>query len=290
VIVATLLDDAEAAIRDSPWTDLWRDWVARTDAEELLGLVLERPVRRSDLRYELTPTQRRRFGRLIARRTAGEPMALIRGRVDFRGMELHVRKGTFAPRPSTEFLAAHAIRRLRKRRAPLAIDVATGVGAVALAVAREVPASTVFGLDIATVPLSAARANARRLGLANVRFRRSDGLSALNGRQAGAVDVITLHPPYVARSEVRHLPREIGGYEPKVSLTDGSSDGLGLVRRVSDAATEWLRPGGWLLIEVATDRSRPTATILRRTGFVDIRSFLEPRLPVTRVVAGRWVA
>jgi release factor glutamine methyltransferase len=100
------------------------------------------------------------------------------------------------------------------------------------------------------------------------------------------VHVITIHPPYVVRQEVRTLPVEIRRFEPRHTLTDGSDDGLGLVRRLADDAPGWLRPGGYVLVEIAPYLARRTATVLRRGGFGDVRS-LRDGLGVTRVVVGQ---
>lgn len=130
-----------------------------------------------------------------------------------------------------------------------------------------------------------ARYNARRLGVDNVSFAVSDLLSGLPARVRGQVDVLTIHPPYVARQEVRTLPAEVRRFEPVGTLTDGSRDGLGLVRRLAKEAPSWLRPGGHLLVEVAPYLARATASVLRQHGFAGVRSH-RGGLALTRVVAG----
>lgn len=278
-----LVAAAAAAIRRSPFTGLLRARDAEADACDLYTHAVGRPFRDTD---RPTPAERRRFQRLVARRVAGEPVALILGGVEFFGLWLSVVPGTFAPRSSSEGLAQAAIRRLRRRQAPIAVDVATGVGPVALAIAAALPTATVVGLDISERAVAVARRNARSLGIQNVAFRRSDGLSRLPRRWRGRVDVMTAHPPYVPRHEVADLPPEVKEHEPRHTLTDGSVDGLGLVRALAAAAPDWLRSGGWLLLEVSPDRSRQAATVLRRAGLVGVRS-LRPSLPVTRIVVGR---
>jgi release factor glutamine methyltransferase len=192
----------------------------------------------------------------------------------------------FIPRSSSESLAGEAIRRLRRRRHPVAVDVATGSGPVALAVASEVPAARVYGTDISAPALSLARANARRLSIPNVTFLRSDVLSGLPKDLERGIDVITVHPPYVARSMMSDLPVEIRAFEPETSLTDQSDDGLGLVRALLDQAPRWLRTGGWILVEVSPDLSRRLGGLLRRNGYRDVKSHKDS-LGATRVIAGR---
>lgn len=284
--VRQVLDRAAKAIRASTAVDLWRPSDARVNAEELLGFVMGRAITGKDLDSQVPGPARRRFGRLLVRRVAGEPVAMILGKTEFRGLELRVRRGVFVPRSSSELLAGEAIRRLQRRRAPVAADVATGTGPVALAVAHEVKGARVYGLDISAGALAVARRNARRLGIEGVTFLVSDLLSALPSRLAGQVDVFTIHPPYVSRSLLGSLPKEIRDFEPVESLTDWSDDGLGLVRRLAGESPAWLRRGGWVLVEVSPDLSRRVAGILRRGGFTDARS-IRDSLGATRVVAGR---
>lgn len=283
--VEQLLDEAEATIRASRAVDLWRPSDARVNGEELLGKVLGKPIEAESLDDEVPPRQAQMFRRLVARRAGGEPVALILGYTEFRKMKLHVRKGVFVPRNSSELLAEKAIGRLRRRRSPVAVDVATGTGPVALAIANEVPGAEVLGLDIWAPSLAVARSNARRLGL-NVRFVKSDMLSRLPQSLKGRTDVFTCHPPYVARAQVRTLPKEIRDHEPRVSLSDNSPDGLGMVNRLADETTQWLKPGGWVLIEVSPDLSRAVGSILRRAGFQQVRSERDS-LGATRVISGR---
>lgn len=281
-----LLDRAAEAIRGSSAVSLWRASDARVQAEELLGEVLGCAVGPDDLDAAVSAPRRRRFEAYVQRRVAGEPVALIIGRTEFMGMQLTVRKGVFVPRNSSEHMASMAIARLRPRKAPVHVDLATGTGPVALAVARAVPKASVLGLDISPLPLRVARGNARRLGIGNVRFVRSDLLADLTSDLHGSVDAFTIHPPYVGRQRVRTLPKEIKDFEPRESLTDRSEDGLGLVRRLAEEAPCWLRRGGWVLVEVSPDLSRSVAQILRKAGLADVRSHRDS-LGATRVVAGR---
>jgi release factor glutamine methyltransferase len=228
----------------------------------------------------------RKFDRLVQRRVTGEPMAFILGWVDFLDFRLDLKAGAFVPRLTTEFLARQAIRRLRPRKKPVHVDLATGIGPVAIATARAVPMASVYGLDISRKALNQAKSNAARLGVRNVNFLRSDMFAALPKRLRSSVDVVTIHPPYVPRDEISDLPVEIKQFEPRHTLTDRSSDGLGLVRRVVDEGTEWLRPGGWLLIEIVAAEFRRIAKMLRGAGYTDIRS-THGELKLTRVITGR---
>jgi len=280
-----LLADAVDTLRDSPAIDHWQRGRERFEAEDLLGHVLG--VDEVDPWQDVSAPDRSRFERMISRRAAGEPTQLIKGFATFRGLEIVARPGVFVPRDSTEFLAEQAVRRLRRRRRPTAVDLATGGGTVALAIANEVRGSRVFGTDISAAAVRVARSNAARLRL-RASFGVGDLFGALPKDLEGRVDVITLHPPYVPKADLGDLPDEIRRFEPAHTLTDRSVDGLGLVGRTTAEAPSWLQPGGWLLIEVSPDRARPTSTLLRRNGFEQVRSTVDRAFKVTRVVVGRW--
>lgn len=278
-----LLDEAEARLVASDAVDHPHRGKERYDAEELIAFVLGDLPGEED---EVDAASARRFRRLVARREAGEPNAYITGLAEFRGLTLSVGRGAFIPRQSTEFMAEQAIRRLRGRKAPVHVDLATGVGPVALAVASALPGARVFGVDLSARPVALARRNARAVKASRATFLRGDLFEPLPASLAGAVDVVTVHPPYVGWREVRTLPGEIRRFEPIESLTDRSPAGMGLVERVAAEAPAWLRTGGWLLVEVSPDRSRAVATILRRAGFAAVRSTKGP-VPVSRVLVAR---
>lgn len=277
-----LLEEAVETLKASAALDHWQKGRERIEAEDLLAHVLgDEP----DADGEVPAPAGRRFRALIARRATGEPVPYIKGYAEFRGLRLLARPGSFVPRDSTEFLAEQAVRRLRGRRHPVAVDVATGSGPVALAVANEVRTAEVYGLDLSGRAVKLARRNAARLGL-RARFLQGDLFAPLPASLARTVDVVTLHPPYVGRREVKDLPDEIRRFEPAESLTDRSPGGLGLVQRTAQESGSWLRLGGWLLVEVSPDRSRAVAVILRRAGLAEVRS-TKGGLGVTRVVVGR---
>jgi release factor glutamine methyltransferase len=280
-----VLTDAVARLKASTAIDHWQRDREEIEADELLSYALG--VDRIDPKEDVPAGVRRRFDRLIARRATGEPVQLITGHAVFRGLEIVARPGVFVPRDSTEYLAEQAIRRLRGRRRPVAVDLATGGGTVALAIANEVRGVRVFGTDISLTAVRVARDNAERLHL-RATFFKGDLFGRLPAELEGRVDVLTLHPPYVARDELRELPEEIRRFEPVHTLSDRSVDGLGLVGRAASEGPRWLKSGGWLLIEVSPDRSRSVASVLRRNGFGDVRSTMDRGFKVTRVLVGRW--
>jgi release factor glutamine methyltransferase len=278
-----LLDEAEDALEASKLIDHPHRGKERADAEDLLAFVLG-PEFEPD--HDMSNVAAQRFRRLVARRAGGEPVAYITGTTLFNGLTLGVGPGAFIPRESSEFMADQAVRRLRRRTRPVHVDMATGVGPVALAVATAVRSARVYGVDLSARPVAMARKNARALRLSNARFLRGDLFRPLPRSLARTVDVITIHPPYVGSRELRELPHEIRLFEPKESLTDFSPMGMGLIQRVADEAPDWLRPGGWLLMEVSPDRARAVSATLRHAGFRDVRS-TRGGIEVSRVIVGR---
>jgi release factor glutamine methyltransferase len=280
-----LLDDAVRALKASPRLDHWQRGRERIEAEDLLMHVL-RVDEVPDSREEIPTRAERRFRELIQRRLTGEPVPFIKGYTDFRGIDLLAAPGVFVPRDSSEYLAEQAVRRLRGRRNPVHLDLATGGGTIACSVAHDVPRARVYGADISKDAVALARRNARRLGI-TARFFTGDLFGAFPGRLRGRVDVITFHPPYVARSEMRELPEEIRDWEPAHTLTDRSPDGLGLLTRAVGEGPEWLVPNGWLLVEVSPDRAASVKRVFREGGFRDVESTKGGALPITRVIVGR---
>lgn len=251
----------------------------RLDAELLLAEATG-TSRTAVVAQTIDPTaeQLARFEQLIARRAAREPLAYIVGRKGFRRIELIVDARVLIPRPETELLVAVA-----KVDRPCGIlDVATGSGAVALALADELPDATITAADVSEGALAVASANAERLGMTDrVSFVQSDLLDAVDG----TFDAITANLPYVTTAEMAELQPEIARYEPALALA-GGEDGLDLVRRLAATAPQNLKPGGLLALEIGAGQAEQTERILRENGFVqtEIHNDLAGH---GRVVSGR---
>lgn len=214
----------------------------------------------------------------IARRERREPLAYITGTQGFRRIDLAVDPRVLIPRPETELLVA-----VMKVDRPCGIhDVATGSGAVALALADELPDATISASDVSEEALAVARANARRLGSDNhVTFSKSD----LLGDVAGVFDAISANLPYVEAGDLDGLQPEVARFEPRLAL-DGGEDGLDLVRRLAEQAPAHLKPHGLLALEIGMGQANETAAILERSGFVKIERH-EDLAGIERVVSGR---
>jgi release factor glutamine methyltransferase len=278
-----LVSRAVKTLKASDSIDHWQKDREKIEAEDLLIHVMGYEPEPDD---DIKGRDRREFEALVQRRATGEPIPYIKGYAEFRGIELRTKPGVFVPRDSSEFLAEQAVRRLRGRKKPVHVDLATGGGTIALAVADEVPKAQVWGTDVAADAVKLARKNADLLDL-RATFKRGDLFGALPSSLRGGVDVITLHPPYVPRDEIEDLPDEIRDWEPEHTLTDRSIDGMGLILRTVDESPTWLRKDGWLLMEVSPDRAKGVKKVFRDGGFRDVESTKGGDLKVTRVIVGR---
>ncbi|HJX06438.1 MAG TPA: HemK/PrmC family methyltransferase [Actinomycetota bacterium] len=278
-----LIRQGTTRLKDSPAIDHWQKGREKIEAEILLfDLLGEEP----DADDKISAKDQRTFEEWIERRYTGEPVAHITGTTEFKGLDLIVEPGVFVPRDSSEWLAEQAIRRLRKRKKPVHVDLASGMGTIALAVSSEVPKAEVFGAELSTEGVKLARRNAKKLGV-KAQFGSGDLFGPVPKRLRGKVDVITIHPPYVANDELDDLPDEIRDWEPAHTLTDRSPDGLGLVRRTVDEAPDWLKPNGWVLMETDPDRARDVRKVMAKGGFRDVTSTKGGPVPITRVIVGK---
>lgn len=265
--IEELLDTAELVMSDS--TNIFDDHDNRQEALELMAHVLEVEEDDLDMAEVPPPATRNRFLALAARRAAGEPFPFLVGHIVFYGIELKVKPGPFVPRPSSELTVERVLKRLKNRPNGVFVDVATGAGPIALAVALEFPDAEVWGADIDESGIAQARENAKLLEIDNAKFKVSDMYNSLPKRLKGNVDVISGHVPYVPANELEDLPREVRGYEPVHTLSDQTADGLTLMKRAISESTEWLKPGGWLLLEVSDDLIGKIKKLAKQSGFVD---------------------
>jgi release factor glutamine methyltransferase len=264
--VSSALEDVEARLRavgsDSP----------RVDAEILVARVLG--VSRSELALDrdrkLTRAEDDELARCVSRREAREPLAYVLGEWGFRRLTLGVDARVLVPRPETEVVVERCIARLSGMSEARVLDVGTGSGAVALAIADEHPGASVMGIDSAPGALELAGENAVRTGLA-IELREWD---LFTGLPEGRWDLVVSNPPYVLPEEIETLEPEVRDWEPREALV-----GVGATEAVARGAFDVLRPGGALVLEVAADDAARVAALLRELGYEDVTT--------TRDLAGR---
>lgn len=243
---------------------------ARRDAELLLRFVFE--CRREDLLAnplrEITAQQSERFNQLIAERVSGRPIQYILGTQQFWGLEFFVNPDVLIPRPETEHLVESALDLVWTNGAFCVVDVGTGSGAIAIAIAKERPLAQILALDISAAALEVARANAERHQLAGrIEFIEADLLS---GVDPASCDMIVSNPPYVAESERASLAAEVREHEPAVALFSGAT-GYEIYQRLLPQAMHALKPQGWLLLEIGYGQQATIRDMLERNGYSAIR-------------------
>ncbi len=241
---------------------------ARLDAELLLAgtLQLGRTALYAHSERAVPAPARTRYLRLVAARGRGRPVAQLLGRREFWSLDLAVTGHTLVPRPETELLVHTALAWIDAGAGGEILDLGTGSGAIALAIARERPAARVTASDRCARALAVARGNGRRLGIGNARFLRSDWYTGLAGRR---FDLIVSNPPYVARGDPA-LSRGALRFEPRLAL-DGGADGLDGLRAVIGGAPAHLRPGGGVLIEHGSTQGPAVRALLHAHGFAAVR-------------------
>lgn len=240
---------------------------AALDIDLLLAEVLDRPryYLYAHPQHPLSAVQCAELEALIARRRAGEPIAHLLGRAEFWGLALAVSAATLIPRPDTEVLVEWLLELYPPGSECQVLDLGTGTGAIALALASERPRWTVTGVDRVAAAVALARSNAARLGLDRVRFLHSDWFAAIADQR---FDIIVSNPPYI-EVEDPHLQRGDVRFEPHSALVSGV-DGLDDIRRIITAARDHLAPGGALLLEHGYRQAPAIAELLGASGYTDI--------------------
>ena len=236
----------------------------RIDAEHLLAHCLQqtRAWLYAHADQAVDATQADAYAGLVKRRMGGEPVAYLTGVRGFWSLELQVSPDTLVPRPETELLVELALGRLPAEAAVQVLDLGTGSGAIALAIASERPLARITGVDASSAALDVAAGNGRRLGLANAVFEPGDWYGRLDGRR---YDVIVSNPPYIAVGDP-HLDEGDLRFEPPAALSSGP-DGLDAIRTIVAGAPAHLAPGGYLLLEHGWTQGAAVRGLLAEAGF-----------------------
>jgi release factor glutamine methyltransferase len=254
----------------------------RLNAETLLMFVLD--CNRAHLyghpERELTPDEQQRYDEAIAERARGVPTQYITGHQEFWGLDFLVSPAVLIPRPETEHLVETAIEIAGELEHPLVIDVGTGSGCIALALANELPKAEVHAAELSPDALEIARANAARLRLERVRFHATD---VLDGFPDEFADIVVSNPPYVGECEAEKVQAQVRRFEPHMAVF-GGPEGSELIRKVITQSQRVLRPGGWLLMEIGYTQSPLLEELL--TGWNDVH-FVPDLQGIPRVAVGR---
>jgi release factor glutamine methyltransferase len=256
----------------------------RLDAELLVAYALgiDRMRVILDANRPLEGAELAKLRDLVKRRRAHEPVAYLRGEREFYGLRFRVDARVLIPRPDTETLVDVALARTRHVSMSMRmLDLCTGSGCVAIAVARQRPTACVFATDVSAGAIEVARDNAQRLGAYNVAFSVGDLYAPVEGRR---FDVVTANAPYIATGEIATLQPDVRDFEPRLAL-DGGPDGLDVVRRIVEGAPAHLVAGGVLALEIGAGQAPATAELLSARGFADVRADRDIAR-IERVVSG----
>jgi release factor glutamine methyltransferase len=260
----TLLDEAASRLAGAGIENAEQEarWLVQRasgleGAELIVGLEEPASLRNATFFYDM-----------LERRLRGEPLQYVLGRWGFRVLDLFIDDRVLIPRPETEALTQMALEECRRLDARLAVDLGTGSGAIALALAVEWTGIEVWATDVSPDALAVARANVAGIGRIGTAVRLAEGswYEALPAELGGAVDVIVSNPPYVADFEVEDLPDVVRAWEPLEALVSGPT-GLEAIERIVAEAPLWLAQPGSLLVEIAPHQAAEAEALARAAGF-----------------------
>jgi len=279
VTLQNWVQNGEARLRSSPHPER-----ARRDAETLLLHLIQRDraFLAANPLSELSAEGAVRYYALIERRIGGEPIQYITGETEFYGLPFHVDRSVLIPRPETEHLVEKVISLAAGFEKPRIVDVGTGSGAIAIALAHKLPAAQLTAIDVSPAALTVARPNAKRNHVADrVRFLEGDLLAPV---AVEFFDFVVSNPPYVAENDRASLSVEVRDHEPAVALFAGS--GLEIYRRLIPAARAILVPGGFLAMEIGCGQDSAVAALLANSNFEQIE-FTADLQGIPRVASGQ---
>jgi release factor glutamine methyltransferase len=234
------------------------------------------------------------YRHLIQRRLRREPVQYITGVQEFWSLEFNLNPLVLIPRPETEILVEQIITIIKDKKAAgetgnlSVLDIGTGSGAIAVSVASELPDADIWATDVSAEALEVAKANACKHGFENrINFVEGDLFSAIKDTTQ-LFDVIVSNPPYIPREDYDSLPPEVGRYEPRTAL-DGREGGLFFIRRLILEAKDFLKSGGWLLIEMAPFQTAKAMDLAAQTGFYGEQKVIKDYCRMDRVVTAKKI-
>jgi release factor glutamine methyltransferase len=259
---------------------------ARQDAESLLRHLLGKDKAWLIAHWEdpLRDEQAADYMELLERRYQGEPIQYITGVTEFYGLPFRVTPDVLIPRPETELLVESVINLVEHLQAPRIVDVGTGSGAIAVALANQLPAAQITAIDISPQAIDVARQNAGRNSVSDrITFLKGDLLAPFAAHQSAArqFDIVVSNPPYVPATDRPSLAVEVREHEPALALFAGD-DGLDVYRRLIPAAFAALVAGGYIALEIGFGQSPAIAELLTASGFHEI-DFLRDLQNIPRV-------
>ena len=242
-----------------------------------------------------------RIDSFAARRAQGEPLQYIIGHVDFYGLKINVGSGVLIPRPETELLVEEAIKLLKEtpplpplskggQRGVKILDLCTGSGCIAIALAKRLPEAHVYGIDKSDTAIQYAIQNATKNNIKNVHFIKGDLFEPVTAHcslfTVHCFDCIVSNPPYIKTADIQGLQREIKDYEP-VEALDGGEDGLYFYRRIFKDASKSLKETGIIILEIGHDQADDVGKIAMNAGFKNV-TFIKDYAGIKRILVGRF--
>ena len=258
---------------------------ARANAEVLLAHILGVERIQLYLRYDqpLSPEELARFRRAVQRRSTREPAQYITGKQEFWSLDFEVNSAVLIPRPETELLVEKALELLPSSPSKV-LDLCTGSGAIAVALASERSDLRIFATDRSPEALVVAKRNAVRHGVQDrIHFAAADLFNGLSPGQP-PFDLIVSNPPYIGDVEMPGLAPEILQYEPQAALRGGGPLGLDIIGKILDAMPSYLRPGGTLLVEIGQGQAGPLREMLDGKPPLEVVEFIKDYSGILRIL------
>jgi len=261
---------------------------ARMNAELLLAEILGCKRLELYLKFDkpLSEDEVVKYRIFLSRRSKGEPLQYILGKVEFFGMEFIVNENVLIPRQETEILVEIITEKYKTGSYLNVLDIGTGSGIISICLAKHLPDSTIYATDISENALKTAKLNADKNSVSNITFFKNDILNQEFDIKT-EFDIIVSNPPYVSLEEYSTLQKEIVNYEPKEAVTD-NSDGYTFYKRISSLAGKILKPSGELFFETGQGQAENVKNIMIKNNFINTY-LIKDYLGIERVVAGQKV-